>query len=70
MFHTQKEGRLFLQFSVTQLRHLRGVYENFTASDGMEVTAINSMYMSPKFMELLEILKQFGNPQGNWSINI
>ena len=69
MFQTQKDGRLFLQFSVTPLRHLRGVYEEFTASDGMEATAINRMYMSPKFMKLLEILKEFGNPQGNWSIN-
>ena len=60
MFQTSKEGRMFCEFSATQLRQLRGVYCNFTESDGSDD---GQCYIMPKLQELLRVFREFSSLQ-------
>ena len=62
MFQDSNEGRLFCEFSATQLRQLQGIYHNFTSTTGSEDPGSNGeFYISPKLKTLLSILKEYGN---------
>ena len=58
---SSKQGRLFCEFSATQLRQLRGVYCNFTESDGSEDSG--HCYFMPKLQTLLSVFREFANSQ-------
>ena len=62
MFQDGKEGRLFCEFSATQLRQLQNVYHNFTSSSSSDDPDDNGQcYILPKLQELLNVLKEYGN---------
>ena len=62
MFQDSKEGRLFCEFSTTQLRQLQGIYRNFTSTTGSEDPGSNGeFYIMPKLQKLLCVLKEYGN---------
>lgn len=59
MFQDSREGRMFCEFSATQLRQLQGVYRNFTSttcSDGCEDNG--RCYIMPKLQRLLSVLRE------------
>ena len=62
MFQDSKEGRLFCEFSATQLRQLQGVYRNHTSTTSTDEPDGNGQcYIMPKLQKLLGILKEYGN---------
>ena len=67
MFQDCKEGRMFCEFSKTQLQQLQGVYNNYTPTTGSEETAsTEKLYIMPKVKELLSVLKtEYGNEQNS-----
>ena len=58
---SSKEGRLFCEFSATQLHQLRGTYCDFTKSDGSEDSG--NCYFMPKLQKLLSVFREFANSQ-------
>ena len=58
---SSKQGRLFCEFSATQLRQLRGIYCNFTESDGSEDSG--HCYFMPKLQTLLSVFREFAYSQ-------
>ena len=60
-FQSSKEGRLFCEFSATQLHQLRGTYCDFTKSDGSEDSG--NCYFMPKLQKLLSVFREFANSQ-------
>ena len=59
MFQDSQQGRMFCEFSATQLHQLRGVYDNFTStsySDGCEDNG--RCYIMPKLQKLLSVLRE------------
>ena len=59
MFQDRQQGRMFCEFSATQLRQLQGVYHNFTStssSDGCEDNG--RCYIMPKLQKLLNVLRK------------
>ncbi|PFX27170.1 Endoribonuclease Dicer [Stylophora pistillata] len=58
---SSKEGRMFCEFSATQLRQLRGIYCNFTESDGSEDSGHCSFM--PKLQKLLNVFREFADSQ-------
>ena len=59
MFQDSHQGRMFCEFSATQLRQLQGVYRNFTStscSDGSEDNG--RCYIMPKLQKLLSVLRE------------
>ena len=59
IFQDRKEGRMFCEFSATQLRQLQGVYRNFTSSSGTDDFEDNGRcYMMPKLQKLLSVLRE------------
>ena len=65
MFQDCKEGRMFCEFSKTQLQQLQSVYNNYTSSLGSgETGSTEKLYVMPKVKELLSVLKkEYGNAQ-------
>ena len=62
MFQDSKEGRLFCEFSATQLRQLKGVYRNYTSTTSTDEPDGNGQcYIMPKLQKLLGVLKEYGN---------
>ena len=64
MFQDNRNGRMFCEFSATQLRQLQGVYSNFTStscSDGSDGNG--QCYIMPKLQKLLTVLKEYKNAQ-------
>ena len=65
IFQNSKEGRMFCEFSATQLRLLQHVYHNNT-STGSDVTrSTEELYIMPKLQMLLSVLKKYGNSQNS-----
>lgn len=52
---------MFCEFSATQLRQLRGIYCNFTESDGSEDSG--HCYFMPKLQKLLNVFREFADSQ-------
>ncbi|CAH3040736.1 unnamed protein product [Porites lobata] len=67
MFQDCKEGRMFCEFSKTQLQQLQGVYNNYTSTLGSgETDSTEKLYVMPKVKELLSVLKkEYGNAQNS-----
>ena len=67
MFQDCKEGRMFCEFSKTQLQQLQGVYNNYTSTLGRgETDSTEKLYVMPKVKELLSVLKkEYGNAQNS-----
>ena len=67
MFQDCKEGRMFCEFSKTQLQQLQGVYNNYTSTLGSgETDSTEKLYVMPKVKELLSVLKkEHGNTQNS-----
>ena len=62
MFQDSKEGRLFCEFSATQLRQLQSVYRNYTSTTSSDDPDGNGQcYILPKLNKLLNVLKEHGN---------
>ena len=59
MFQDSREGRMFCEFSATQLRQLQGVYRNFTSTSCSDGCKDNERcYIMPKLQKLLSVLKE------------
>ena len=67
MFQDYKEGRMFCEFSKTQLQKLQSVYDNHTPTTSSEETgSTEKLYIMPKVKELLSVLKkEYGNAQNS-----
>ena len=67
MFQDCKEGRMFCEFSKTQLQQLQSVYDNHTPTTSSEETgSTEKLYIMPKVKELLSVLKkEYGNAQNS-----
>ena len=65
MFQDCKEGRMFCEFSKTQLQQLQSVYNNYTSTLGSgETASTEKLFVMPKVKELLCVLKkEYGNAQ-------
>ena len=62
LFQDSKQGRLFCEYSATQLRQLQGVYQNFTSTTSSDDPDDSGQcHIMPKLQELLSVLKEYGN---------
>ena len=67
MFQDCKEGRMFCEFSKTQLQQLQSVYNNHTpTTNSGETGSTEKLYIMPKVKKLLSVLKrEYGNAQNS-----
>ena len=62
LFQDSKQGRLFCEYSATQLRQLQGVYQNFTSTTSSDDPDDSGQcHIMPKLQKLLSVLKEYGN---------
>ncbi|XP_015776860.1 PREDICTED: endoribonuclease Dicer-like [Acropora digitifera] len=53
------EGRLFCEFSATQLRQLQSVYRNYLSNSGGDLEDSGQSYIMPKLQKLLMVLREY-----------
>ncbi|KAK2567376.1 Endoribonuclease Dicer [Acropora cervicornis] len=53
------EGRLFCEFSATQLRQLQSVYRNYLSNSGGDLDDSGQSYIMPKPQKLLMVLREY-----------
>ncbi|CAH3192487.1 unnamed protein product, partial [Porites evermanni] len=68
IFDASKEGRMFCEFSATQLRLLQSVYHNYTSTGSEDTGNTKEFYIMPKLQRLLSLLSECGNSQNRIDI--